>query len=242
MCTPCARHVHAMCTPCARHVHAMCTARPAARCVMLFPAGGGVVADRGTHAGRGQRPGQRPGQRHPRGSGGRRLVRRAAQAARAPAAAGLRAPPLLRPDGLRRLQVRLQPTPTRGRTATLTLTRGRTNPNPNPNQPCDLRQVRLGLGGRRQLSHCNLQPLATPCNPLQPLTAPYSRLQPLTTPYSRSTAPCPCTGNYYKYLCEASGAQPPFPFPFGTLQVRSSSSSGSSSNSSSCIVVVVVAT
>lgn len=28
-------------------------------------------------------------------------------------------------------------------------------------------------------------------------------------------------GNYYKYLCEASGAQPPFPFPFGTLQVLS---------------------
>ena len=28
-------------------------------------------------------------------------------------------------------------------------------------------------------------------------------------------------GNYYKYRCEASGAQPPFPFPFGALQVLS---------------------
>ena len=28
-------------------------------------------------------------------------------------------------------------------------------------------------------------------------------------------------GNYYKYRCEISGAQPPFPFPFGALQVLS---------------------
>ena len=27
-------------------------------------------------------------------------------------------------------------------------------------------------------------------------------------------------GNYHKYKCGASGAQPPFPFPFGALQVR----------------------
>ena len=71
----------------------------------------------------------------------------------------------------------------------------------------------------------NLQPHAAPCSPLQALAAPCGCSQPLHSP---------CTGNYYKYLCEASGAQPPFPFPFGTLQARSSSggSSGSSIGSS----------
>ena len=73
----------------------------------------------------------------------------------------------------------------------------------------------------------HLQP-ATPCSRLRPLAAP--RCPPLP-PSAPRAAPCsplqppppprPSTGNYYKYLCEATGAQPPFPFPFGTLQVRS---------------------
>ena len=79
-----------------------------------------------------------------------------------------------------------------------------------------------------------LQPRAAACSPLEPLVAPCCRSQPLHSP---------CTGNYYKYLCEASGAQPPFPFPFGTLQARSSSgSSGSGSSSSSSSIVVVAIT
>ena len=93
----------------------------------------------------------------------------------------------------------------------------------------------------------HLQP-ATPCSRLLSLAAPCC---PPLPPAAPRAAPCsplqppppprPSTGNYYKYLCEATGAQPPFPFPFGTLQVRSGSG-GSGSGSGSEHTPRVVAT
>ena len=92
--------------------------------------------------------------------------------------------------------------------------------------------------GRATVCHwrtCNLQPLAAACCPLLPPAAPRCPRCPPRCPVQPLTAaPRPSTGNYYKYLCEATGAQPPFPFPFGTLQVRSGSGgSGSGSGSGS---------